>query len=346
MDKMGSNWRSLVIFRHMKEIVFLNKYQRKWRALEDDLRGGTHISAEELSELFIQLTDDLSYARTFYPESKTTQYLNELSIRVHHEIYKNKKERTSRFVAFWKTEVPLVMAQNRRNLLVAFLVFVLAFGAGWLSGTRDNTYVNLLLGDTYVNSTLENIENGKPMDIYGSMSEGPMFLYIAYNNIKVSFTYFVFGFFFSVGSLFFLFSEGLRIGAFFQLFYSKNVLASALTAVWIHGTIEISIIIIACSAGMALGNSIVFPGTYKRSVSLLRGMKDGIKIIIGLVPCFILAALLEGFVTRHYSVNVYLSVAIILASLAFILWYFVFYPMYVAERVKQQEQLTQASSAA
>lgn len=332
--------------RHMKEIVFLNKYQRKWRALEDDLKGGTHIPAEELSELFIQLTDDLSYARTFYPESKTTQYLNELSIRVHHEIYKNKKERASRFVTFWKTEVPLVMAGNRRNLLIAFLTFVLAFAAGWLSGSRDNTYVNLVLGDSYVNTTLENIEKGEPMDIYGSMSEGPMFLYIAYNNIKVSFTYFLFGFLFSVGSLFFLFSEGLRIGAFFQLFYSKNVLAQALTAVWIHGTIEISIIIIACSAGMALGNSIVFPGTYKRGVSLLKGMKDGIKIVIGLVPCFILAALLEGFVTRHYDVNVFLSLAIIVASLVFILWYFVFYPIYVADKEKQRLALLQPQASA
>eukprot|EP01034_Spumella_vulgaris_P046119 gene46119-57506_t len=124
----------------MKEIVFLNKYQRKWRALDDNLQGGAHIPAEELSELFIQLTDDLSYARTFYPESKTTQYLNELSIRVHHEIYKNKKERSSRFVSFWKTEVPLVMARNQRNLLVAFLTFALAFAAGWLSGARDHTY--------------------------------------------------------------------------------------------------------------------------------------------------------------------------------------------------------------
>ena len=49
----------------MKEIVFLNKYKEKWEALDRDLSGGAHISADELSDLFIQLTDDLSYARTF-----------------------------------------------------------------------------------------------------------------------------------------------------------------------------------------------------------------------------------------------------------------------------------------
>lgn len=316
----------------MKEIVFLNKYKEKWEALDRDLSGGAHISADELSDLFIQLTDDLSYARTFYPESKTAQYLNELSIRVHREIYKNKKEKSSRLVSFWKTEVPLVMAKHRLNLLVSFLTFVLAAGIGWLSASKDSTYVTLMLGDTYVNETLENIRAGKPMDIYGNMDEAPMFVYIAANNIYVSFKYFIFGLLFSVGSLFFLFSEGMRIGAFFQLFYSKGVLGSALTAVWIHGTIEISVIIVACAAGVTLGNSIVFPGSYKRSVSFVNGMKDGIKMILGLVPCFIAAALLEGFVTRHYHVSTLLSLLIILGSLTSILWYFVFYPITLSRK--------------
>lgn len=316
----------------MKEISFLNKYRLKWETLEDSLDKGTSVSPDELCELFIQLTDDLSYARTFYPESKTTQYLNQLSIRIHREIYKNKKEKKSRFVTFWKTELPLVMASHQKPLLISFLTFFLAFAAGWLSSSIDSQYVYLMFGNTYVNTTLENIESGKPMDIYGSMSETPMFIYIAANNIFVSFKYFIFGFFFSVGSLFFLFSEGLRIGAFFQLFYSKNVLAHAMTAVWIHGTIEISVIIVACAAGVVVGNSIVFPGTYARSVSLIRGMKDGIKIIIGLVPCFVLAALLEGFVTRHYHVSTAVSILIILSSLTFIIWYFVLYPISIRNK--------------
>lgn len=313
----------------MREIVFLNKYKEKWDTLDKDLSGNKRISADELSDLFIQLTDDLSYARTFYPESKVTQYLNDLSVKVHREIYRNKKENRSRFIAFWATEVPLVIAKHHRNLLVSFVTFCVAFFLGWLSAAKDSDYTSLMLSPEYVSQTLQNIEDKKPMDIYGSMEEMPMFLYIAVNNIWVSFLYFIFGFAFSVGSLFFLFREGLRIGAFFHLFYKHDVLADAMTSVWIHGTIEISIIIVACAAGITLGNSIVFPGTYKRSVSLMNGMKDGLKILVSLVPCFILAALLEGFVTRHYNASVFVSVSIILCSLAFVIWYFVSYPIYI-----------------
>lgn len=320
----------------MREIVFLNKYKEKWQALDNTLSGDNYISADELSDLFIQLTDDLSYARTFYPESKITQYLNELSIRVHREIYKNKKEKRSRLITFWTTEAPLVMYKHRRNLLVSFVAFAVAFGLGWLSSSMDSTYINLVLSDEYVNETLENIENGKPMGIYGDMEETGMFLYIAVNNIGVSFIYFIFGFTFSIGSLFFLVREGLRIGAFFQMFYSHKVLGAAMTAVWIHGTIEISILIVACAAGITLGNSIVFPGTYKRSVSLMNGMKDGIKMLFALVPCFIIAAFLEAFVTRHYDFSPILSIVIIVCSLAFVVWYFVLYPMAVKHTLDEQ----------
>ncbi len=297
-------------------------------------------------ELFIQLTDDLSYARTFYPESKTTQYLNELSIRVHHEIYKNKKERRPVLSVSGKPKCPLVMARNRRNLLVAFLTFALAFAAGRLSGTRDNTYVNLMLGDSYVNNTLENIEKGEPMDIYGSMSEGPMFLYIAYNNIKVSFTYFVFGFLFSGGILVFPVQRRIADRCLFSVvLLQKRIGAGPYRRVdpRHHRNFHHHHRLLR---GYGLGQFHRISGTYKRSVSLLNGMKDGIKIVIGLVPCFILAALLEGFVTRHYDVDVFLSVAIIVASLVFILWYFVFYPMYVADKTKQQELLSKSVSSA
>ena len=47
-----------------------------------------------------------------------------------------------------------------------------------------------------------------------------------------------------------------------------------------------------------MGNSLLFPKTYSRRESLKRGAKQGLKIIIGLVPIFITAGFLESFVTR------------------------------------------------
>jgi hypothetical protein len=94
--------------------------------------------------------------------------------------------------------------------------------------------------------------------------------------------------------------------------------------------LEISAIVIAGGAGLVMGNSLLFPGTFSRQQSFIRGAKQGVKVIVGLVPVFITAGLLEGFVTRYTEMPLALSLLIIGGSLGFILWYFVFYPRRVA----------------
>ena len=97
--------------------------------------------------------------------------------------------------------------------------------------------------------------------------------------------------------------------------------------IWIHGTLEISAIVIAGTAGMILGHALLFPGTFKRIDSLKRGAKDAAKIVIGLIPIFLVAAFFEGFITRHTGMPIVFSLSILLASAAFIIWYFIVYPI-------------------
>src|SRR3546814_12188447 len=104
------------------------------------------------------------------------------------------------------------------------------------------------------------------------------------------------------------------LGAFQFFFYQKGLLLTSVLSIWIHGTLEISAIIIAGSAGLVMGNSLLFPGTWSRLESFRRGARRGLKIVIGLVPVFITAALLEGFVTRPTDMPLWLSVSIITCS--------------------------------
>lgn len=286
-----------------------------------------------MADLFIQLTDDLSYSRTHYPKSKTTQYLNAVAARVHQEIYKNKKEKRNRIVAFWKYELPFLFRNSHRHLLTAFIIFFIAMLIGMVSAANDDSFVRLILGDSYVNMTLENINKNDPMAVYKSMNQMDMFLAITLNNVYVSFLCFVLGILFSVGTGYMLFSNGIMLGAFQYFFYAKGLLLKSVLVIWIHGTLEISAIIIAGCAGLTMGNSILYPGTYSRAVSFQKGAKQGLKIIIGLVPVFIAAAFLEAFVTRHTDMPVLLSLGIISTSVFFISWYFLIYPIQLNNRL-------------
>jgi uncharacterized membrane protein SpoIIM required for sporulation len=138
---------------------------------------------------------------------------------------------------------------------------------------------------------------------------------------------FIGGFLLGIGTVWVLFENGVMVGAFQYYFFTKGLGWKSVFVIWIHGTLEISAFIIAGAAGLVLSNSILFPGTHKRMHSLQRGAKDGLKMMIGLVPIFTVAATLEGFVTRYSAMPVWLSLIILLGSLTFIIWYFVIYPV-------------------
>ena len=200
---------------------------------------------------------------------------------------------------------------------------------GAVSASRDATFTRLILGDEYVDMTLENIEKGTPMGVYAQGTPAQMFWMITANNVKVAFIAFVFGLLFSAGSLWVLFTNGVMLGAFQYFFYEHGLLLHSALSVWAHGTFEITSIVVAGGAGLVMGNGLLFPGTYRRGESFRRSAMQGVKIVAGLVPFFIVAGWIEGFVTRHADTVPVVGAATIVLSLAGVVSYFVLYPYYL-----------------
>lgn len=316
----------------MKEAQFLRKHNTKWRKYESLLNLGK-VQPAELGHIFVELTDDLAYARTHFPTSRTTFYLNHLTSQAHQIIYKNKKEKGKRFKQFWLYELPLLYFEMRRELWYAFLIFGLSVFIGIISTAHDETFVRLILGDRYVNMTLDNIERGDPMAVYKSAHQMDMFLGITLNNVLVSFRVFAYGILCSVGTAYVLLMNGIMLGAFQFFFYQQGLLIESMLVIWIHGTIEISSIIIAGAAGLVMGNSILFPKTFSRLASFKIGASKGLKMIVGLVPLFVIAGFLESFVTRLTEMPDVLKLLIILGSAYFIVFYCWIYPSKLAKNV-------------
>ncbi|MDA7502140.1 stage II sporulation protein M [Chitinophagales bacterium] len=321
----------------MREPAFRKQNLERWKALEENFFSGKGNNPDSLAEQYIQLTDDLAYARTYYPNSKTVEYLNNLAARAHQNLYENKREKRGRFLSFFTEELPDVYYKRRKELLISFLVFLGSALIGVVSSQLDPEFVRVILGDSYVNMTLENIDKEDPLAVYKSMDQGFMSTYIGLNNIKVSLMCFAFGAFSALGTIWILIQNGVMLGAFQYFFYQEGLLLTSFLGIWIHGTIEISAIVVAGAAGIVFGNGFFFPGTFPRMHSLREGAKDGIKMVIGLVPLFVLAALLEGYVTRHYQYSPLLNAAIILFSATLVIFLFVYYPYYRNKYLKIHE---------
>lgn len=318
----------------MREAAFVKQNKDKWVAFENVLNKRGQLLPDELSDLYIEITDHLSYAKTFYPKSNTEFYLNTLASQAHQKIYKTKRESRNRIVSFWKTEFPSMFHKHHRELLISFLAFTFFSLVGAFSAANEGDFVRSILGDGYVNMTLENIEKGDPMAVYKEQGAFNMFLGITINNIKVAVYAFALGIFLGIGTLVIMLQNGIMLGSFQYFFYQKGLLWESVRTIWIHGTIEISVIIIAGCAGLVMGNGMLFPGTYTRLESFKRGVKNGLKIMISTVPFFILAGFLEGFVTRHTEMPDWLAILIISSSLFLIIFYYIIYPNQLKRKAK------------
>ncbi|ARN76679.1 hypothetical protein BST97_00920 [Nonlabens spongiae] len=313
----------------MREAAFVKQNKDKWMAFERAMDSKSTINPDHLADLYIQLTNDLAFAQTYYKGSKTLLYLNSLASQAHQNIYKNKKESGNRIGRFFLKEFPLFFAGHQMTLLYAFLIFMAAVFIGTISSLYDDSYVRLILSDAYVNMTLENIKNGNPTGVYQDAGQLSMFLAITINNIRVGMLCFAAGLLTSIGSAYILFRNGVMVGAFFTMFYLENVGLESWSVIMLHGTIELSIIVICGAAGMVMGNAIIFPKTYSRRLSFIQGAKKGVKIVMSTVPLFVVAGFIEGFVTRYAFMPAVIKYSIVTLSAAIILGYYVYYPRYL-----------------
>ncbi len=314
----------------MKETKFIEQNKEKWADFEEMLRDERH-DPDKLNALFIQITDDLSYARTFYPNRSVRMYLNTLAQRIFHNVYRGKRLPVERLRRFWTDELPQLFWLERRALLLAFGLFVLAFSIGVVSSIINPDFARIILGDDYVEMTVRNINEGDPMAVYKDARATGMTSRIAVNNLMVALQTAIMGVLASIGTVFILLYNGIMVGAFQYFFVEKGVFWESFLTIWIHGTLEISAIIIAGAAGLVAGVGLLFPGTYTRGQAFQISVRRGMKMFFGIAPIILLAAFFEGFFTRYTETPDFIRAAFILTSLGFVLWYFVWLPRHKAK---------------
>ena len=320
----------------MREVAFIKQNKTKWEQFEAAIMGRTLKGPDEMAHLYIHLVNDLSYSQTYYPKSNTTKYLNFLASQIYQKIYQTKRQEKNRLVYFFKTEVPSLMYQYRYITLFAFILFFIFIGIGVVSAIYDPDFVRLILGDDYVNMTLENIEKGDPIAVYKSGSHWGSFIGITLNNLRVGLYCYVSGVFGGFGTFYVLLENCIMLGSFQYFFYEHKVFWESVRGIWVHGSMEIFAIVIEATAGFILGASILFPKTFSRFNSFKLGFRSSFKILLSTMPFTFSAGVLEGFITRYALVMpLALNLIIILGTLAIISCYYLIYPYFVMRKIER-----------
>ena len=292
-----------------------------------------------MAQMYTELTSDLAFSRTHFPDATITTMLNALTMKLHNEVYRGHHEKWSRLWTFWTDEVPRAVYENRKAMLSALAVFVFFLLVGIVSLFNDDEFARLILGNEYVDMTIENIKNGHPTDVYSQVPEADSFFFIMLNNLKVDIVSFSLGIFTPFATALLMMYNSIMVGAFTFFFFQYGTFGEAFLAIMQHGTLEIPTIVLSGGAGFVLGSGWLFPGTYSRMQAFRRKAKQSLKIAISVFPVTIVAAFIEGYLTRHTEYPLPFKVLVIVLSAAFILFYYVVLP-WIKGRKREDEPAT------
>jgi Uncharacterized membrane protein len=315
----------------MKEFRFKQTHSESWIKIENALKKTEKLTPDEMAEYYITLSDDYAYAQTYYPGSPLNTYLGNLITQIHINLYKNKKQETS-FIAFWKYKYPTIVYNSRKEIFFSILILIVGTLVGWYSSIFDPNFKITILGEEYIYTTMQNIAKHAPMAIYKTGTGTLSFLGITFNNIKVALLAFVGGASFGYFTLTVVFFNAVMLGTFLAIFKEMNILNEAISIIFIHGTLEIFSITIAAAAGFIIAQSLLFPQSLKRLESFKLGVQRGGRLCFGVLPLFVIAGFLEGYITRLTQMPYIFRYAIIGISIAIIIFYFLWYPFYLNKK--------------
>ncbi len=251
------------------------------------------VAVEELLRLYQRASSDLSYARTHYRDPALISRLTILVADAQAVIHGSHTADFGSLSRFFTTSFPGAVWHLRRFLVAgAAFTFVpaLAFGA-WLSvsGRAREAAAPEEVRRAYIVRDFE--------DYYSSEPAGQFATRVFVNNAQVGFLAFGVGIAACVPTAVVLMTNGLNLGFAAGLFTAAGEAHRFWGLILPHGLLELTAVVIAGAAGIALGWSIIAPGDRRRSEALAEEGRRSVVLVLGLIPVFLVAGLIEGFVT-------------------------------------------------
>jgi uncharacterized membrane protein SpoIIM required for sporulation len=302
---------------------FITERSPDWQRLDAAIRGGTnglvHRSGAEISDtvrLYLQVSTDLTHARTRYADRQLERYLNDLVARARQAIYAARPGTVRGFLTFfgarYRNEVrrtaPFIVIATCLTLVIVLLAWL------WIANSPE---ARLGLIPPEADEAIRQFNGNR------SASLGPspaITTAILVNNVQVAFLAFAFGITLGIGTIYVLVQNGILFGVLAGAFTAAGHGAGFWSLIVPHGLLELTAIFIAAGAGMRMGWSIVDPGDRARSRALAEEAAGAVVVVLGVVPAFILAALIEGFLTGTTAPHaVQIGVGVLVAA-----WYWSF----------------------
>ena len=275
----------------------------------------------ELTRLYPAVAVDVARARMLELDANTQQRINHLAIRAHGLLYMRKRGRPlAAMLRFLGRDYPRLFRRLWVYVAAAgAILLVSGLGAYATARIRPSTAHLFVPGALEMPGTEGEVTSEDISERFRVIPSPPLAAGIITNNISVAFNAFALGITAGIGTCFLLLFNGMMLGGFIAHFDNHGLLIPLMHFLVPHGVLEIFAIVVAAGAGLRMGGSLAVPGRLTRGASLRRGAKEAVLLVLGTVPMFAVAGVIEGFVTpSHATGTVKVTVGLLAGGLAMV----------------------------
>jgi uncharacterized membrane protein SpoIIM required for sporulation len=248
---------------------------------------------DELIALYQRTSAQLSYVRTYYREPALSARLTRLVASANGVIYGKRTRSWRVFTDFFTVSFPAAVWHQRRPVIAATLLFVVPAALIGLWLVSDPVALDAsghpLERQQYVDEQFEQYYSDRP--------SAQFFTEVTTNNIRVGFLAFALGALLCLPGAFILVLNAVNLGVVASWMIAEGDALRFWGLILPHGALEITAIVVAGGAGLALGWAVVAPGDRTRGEALADEGRRAVVIVLGLMATFTVAGLIEGFVT-------------------------------------------------
>lgn len=279
---------------------FLGERRPDWDRLTDltkrSSKGVGRLSGDEVDELvrlYRRTATDLSYARTLYAEPALEAKLTQMVAAAGAVVMGSRPRQPRALRRFFVATFPAAVWRVRWFVVVsAALTFLPALALGsWLahSDRALEASAPAAVRQAYVDKRFESYYSSEPAASFATT--------VFTNNVRVAFLAYAAGILVCIPTALILAFNGANLGFAAGLFAAAGRSPHFWGLILPHGLLELTAVIIAGAAGLRLGWTIIDPGDRLRSTALAEEGRRSVVIVMGLVLAFLVAGLIEGFVT-------------------------------------------------
>jgi uncharacterized membrane protein SpoIIM required for sporulation len=278
----------------------IRQYKSTWTELEQLLllfdKRKKHIRAEHidrLTHLYKLASTHLAQLRTEDPDDEATLYLNDLVAKAHHIVYQEQFKSGHQLGRFLLDYFPSLVRTRFLFIGFAFLLFLIGGLSGFIAVWSNSNNLYAVLPQSVAQSV-----DPSQVGTEGQHSDPAlMSSTIMTNNMKVAILAFVSGITFGIWTVYLLVYNGLLIGALAAVFWQAGKSYLFWAYILPHGIIELTAIFIAGGAGLYMGYRMFVPGQFPWRQQLLRSAKESTQLLLGTMPLFFIAGIIEGYIT-------------------------------------------------